>query len=1312
MKISNSVFFGETLEKRKREILDLAALGNAEVLPGLMQLCIRDPESEIRRIARQCIQSIRRSGQIQLTGFSDLDSSARLTLVNCLASKPRGSHADFMKEVLLSDPDPIIRRKAIIGLGLQGDRTSVPFLSSLSCDEDPVLIPAIVRALRFLDDPLSLLALPGICLDNNFALHEALKLINGFPPGRIYGFFVALMNQPGTSGKLSLIRFAEKFPRRDLIPLLKEIASTGSEELSRRARVILESETENSSPDFRGVSEEFNFKPERIGILAELRRAIAEDDSGMILEGLKKVGDGGFHSEAESEIFTVMARAGEPTVKAAAIRMAGILGTSRALAKILRHLSGNIDLIRAAAAESLSWFVADPAVPEILNDLISDSSPLVVASACKALASITGMVDGNAIDRLLTEMGEEGKLLAIDVISSFGDSDMAETLVDLTCDSAQAVSAAAVESLESLALLGSVRALKFLADNSKNIEVSDCAETGAIIAFSTIEIDSASVCSDQELRILDQLLFNLESGDERMRLNALREIRDYDDPVTLEAVRIATRDQSRNVRKLASATFRFMKTRKGMLPKSELFHVENAIGGSTVSDPAELNEILVNGDRTAKIQALKSIPFNAGSMILEVLTKSLAIEKDSHVKPILATVTGMVGDSEVVPLLSSLLRDEDSRVRANAVEALCYTGDKTILSIVAPMINDSERRPRQCAVNLFKSYEKPGELVFFLESWAFDGDRERRLVCARLLGYLAQSAREPFLGLLLKMIREEKSGRVLEMLVKALTAVCIHLEQDKGDDIFRIAIESRPGASRQRVLKKGFSACRKSRMKIMHRSDVPVTEVFASNDFLGSGDGEFNFQDIDAIRREISNSDNDIRRIAIDAMMHVSNLSAADLDQLVQIMLNDDDGTVRYAAARVLKRVDSGRYDLARRGSEVQQSQRIIEECSVAEEIKSESEFESVETHTDSGKYSNLNETDSSFTSELACKSLTDDEVKKLVLSLLDNLGSEIPRLRGAARAQLVSMRDTRVDKVILYASPTISIGLEKEIRAILRKRSTFDSADLSSIKKEKSNSRADSGSLNSETIYPVIGKSSVKMTSLILIRMIILESLTLIIRLCSMMGKSLADWSAFNRVVFSCKTWIAITLIFVILLFFNGWLHQFHSVPYSENLSDNVNNKLSHEQRQKDELASHFQRAGKYRDGGDYSGAIEVLKKIVSRDMENTNARLEMASLHGLLGNREDELREYHLIMQINRRHAFIYYNMAIINMKMGNSAEALKLFLKAFEDEPGMVESCYQAGLIHAADNRLEEASKCFLKVLELKPDHSEAFRALDNL
>ena len=206
---------------------------------------------------------------------------------------------------------------------------------------------------------------------------------------------------------------------------------------------------------------------------------------------------------------------------------------------------------------------------------------------------------------------------------------------------------------------------------------------------------------------LENLLFDLQSDVDEVRIGACRILARIGDESTVDPLMHATKDESPEVRYFAgkaldSVTQRLQTITPSQADKTSSLTMQIEQSRFTESD---FSSLLHHPDARKRIEVINNAPrisllFDK-RIVLSGLITLLGKEKNSFVLPALVRNIGLLGDAKVAFILVPYLKHEDSRVRANTVEALESLNCEEVLSHIIPLLKDPDHRVKANVTDAF-----------------------------------------------------------------------------------------------------------------------------------------------------------------------------------------------------------------------------------------------------------------------------------------------------------------------------------------------------------------------------------------------------------------------------------------------------------------------------------------------------------------------------------------------------------------------------------------------------------------------------------
>jgi tetratricopeptide (TPR) repeat protein len=120
-----------------------------------------------------------------------------------------------------------------------------------------------------------------------------------------------------------------------------------------------------------------------------------------------------------------------------------------------------------------------------------------------------------------------------------------------------------------------------------------------------------------------------------------------------------------------------------------------------------------------------------------------------------------------------------------------------------------------------------------------------------------------------------------------------------------------------------------------------------------------------------------------------------------------------------------------------------------------------------------------------------------------------------------------------------------------------------------------------------------------------------------------------------------------------------------------------------------------------DYDGAIAMLKDVLAKDPEETNALFLLGMSFSKKKMYTEAIEALVQVVQLVPNFAPAQFELAICYQNHGDKEKALEHYRKTLELDPNNPDAAYNAGLILFEQNQVEEALALFEKAVSLRPD-----------
>lgn len=758
---------GSPLEEvRSGAIMKLIRAGEATGLPILEGISAKDPSLKLRHLARVGIAALQKASS--MSGFQNVTSfeaflglglfeKVRFLETAAKSRDPRWS--GMIEEIVKRESMPYVSARAIRTIGLMGDRKSIPFLGSLVPNQDSRIAKATIHALGLIGHPGSILYLPNLANPDNPVVQDAVKeLREKLTEKTISEYMAAVSKSPSVPTRVALCRYLEKYGSESSIHLLDSLTSdpekavtsaagTAKSALMNRAAAAPVQETDftisiDLDEDSGGYTD------------AALVSRLYSDDPKVRIMVLREIHQEGLATRHEDRLMAMAAEEQDPYVLATLMKVLGFLKSDGSTRVLIGFLGNSDPRIRTNAIEGLMAMPVERFAARV-EPLLDDGNNRVRSTACIALKNHCPDRVNKVLETMSSNGGEAEKISAIYAIQDIARDEVVTILPGLCGDASQKVRERAFNTLSILAGQGNSTARAVL---SLEFGTDEEDETLSLaVAMKELGLSFNELCAgiSRDGVELDSVIFALDSPNEAERLNALRVLDNIGDARALESVQKTTRDPSVKVRQQAATTFVAIKRRlKGAASSGMAVH--------ELVDGPGLASVLESATREERISALKKVNVY-DTHVLPILISHIKREKDSFVKPILATVIGMIGDSGAIPYLLPYLAEEDPRIRANAVEALEYLNDPSAFPYIIALMEDDSKRVRENVVKALKNLGGDGVRKIMAET-ASSSDPWMRTVSLKALGNIVSSWTA---DLILEAIRRDTHPHALGMALKS-----------------------------------------------------------------------------------------------------------------------------------------------------------------------------------------------------------------------------------------------------------------------------------------------------------------------------------------------------------------------------------------------------------------------------------------------------------------------------------------------------------------------------------------------------------------
>jgi len=136
-------------------------------------------------------------------------------------------------------------------------------------------------------------------------------------------------------------------------------------------------------------------------------------------------------------------------------------------------------------------------------------------------------------------------------------------------------------------------------------------------------------------------------------------------------------------------------------------------------------------------------------------------------------------------------------------------------------------------------------------------------------------------------------------------------------------------------------------------------------------------------------------------------------------------------------------------------------------------------------------------------------------------------------------------------------------------------------------------------------------------------------------------------------------------------------------------------------ELEGIFKEAQEKVRQGDYDGAIAIMKDVLAKDPEETNALYLMGMSYSKKQMYTEAIESLTKVVQLVPDFPPAQFELAICYQNQGDEDKALEHYQKTLKLDPNNPDAAYNAGFILFGQDRVEEALALFEKAVSLRPD-----------
>ncbi len=121
----------------------------------------------------------------------------------------------------------------------------------------------------------------------------------------------------------------------------------------------------------------------------------------------------------------------------------------------------------------------------------------------------------------------------------------------------------------------------------------------------------------------------------------------------------------------------------------------------------------------------------------------------------------------------------------------------------------------------------------------------------------------------------------------------------------------------------------------------------------------------------------------------------------------------------------------------------------------------------------------------------------------------------------------------------------------------------------------------------------------------------------------------------------------------------------------------------------------------GDYDGALAMLRPLVDRNPNDSNALYILGMAHQRKGQWPEAVAAFVKVTELSPKFAVAFYQLGVSYQRLGEPVTALEQYQKSLDLEPANADLIYNMGLILFGLGRIDEALARFEQALALGPD-----------
>lgn len=136
-------------------------------------------------------------------------------------------------------------------------------------------------------------------------------------------------------------------------------------------------------------------------------------------------------------------------------------------------------------------------------------------------------------------------------------------------------------------------------------------------------------------------------------------------------------------------------------------------------------------------------------------------------------------------------------------------------------------------------------------------------------------------------------------------------------------------------------------------------------------------------------------------------------------------------------------------------------------------------------------------------------------------------------------------------------------------------------------------------------------------------------------------------------------------------------------------------------QAASEVKAAAEKVRGGDYDGALALVRPIVEKNPKDSNALYILGMAHQKKAQWAEAVAAFLGVRELVPQFAAVHYQLGVCYQQSGEADKALAAYAEASRLDPANPDSAYNSGLILFGQSKAAEALALFEKALEVRPD-----------